>query len=130
MTSIRFCENSFFVFVKCIDEFKDNKEFIKYCFLMQNYRHMHKRDITESNLDLEQQKTSKEVSIDLNRQDDLYSPFSIESNVVLKKTCRLVENQEYLDIRFSEFDTPNSLDISSKHIQLLDTINGKRTILF
>ena len=127
MIPVRICENSFFVFVKCMYEFNDNKELLKYCFLMQDYRNTQKK-----NRERDQQNMSDELqfSINLNVHGDFYSPFSIESNVVLKKTCPLVENQECLDIGLSEFASSNSLDISSldKHIQLLDTIYGERTI--
>ena len=102
-------------------EFKDIKELLKYCFLMQEYR---------------QTQNKKKAVVDqqnMNIEVDLYLPFSIENNVDLRKTCRLVENQLYIEISTTDSDTASKkklvIESLTKYIDLVDKINGEPTII-
>ena len=97
---------TFFVLVNRMEDFKNNREFLKYCFLMQDYRHT-------------QKKCFPEVFVD-------NSVFSIKNNVELMSSCRLIENQSYLDIYSSDFIPTNSQVISSveKYKGLLEQITS------
>ena len=108
-----------------MDEFKNNRELLKYCFLMQEYRSTQKKN---RELDLQDISDSPQASVNIKMLGDLKMAFSIENNVSLWETCRLVENPAYLEIRLSNNFSPNSQNINSfkKYTGLIKKIDGER----
>ena len=118
-------ENSFFVFVKCKNEYKENKELLKYCFLMQAYRQTmkkkeEKKKKEEGNLqeDIDGQYIcdKRQLSEYRHTTDCLF--FSIENNVKIVENCRIVDNQFYEEIDLSQFmEKDNNLSVFPKKIK-------------
>ena len=92
MSTFNTSENCYFVFVKSIDEFKENRKLLKYCFLMQEYRQTPQ---TKESTNINEERLFKF------RTDCL--AFSIEKKITLGYNCRLVDNQSYKELDLGQF---------------------------
>ena len=135
-------ENSYIVFVKCMEEFDNNKELLKYCFLMKEYRHTltlenkgsdiceehnfrqyrqrHRSNVQQQDIIEERQFRQKY------RMSTQSLVFSIEKNV--EQNCPLVDNQYYIDINLSQLTKVSPVSLKSSfdnYEKLLTLIAGE-----